>query len=100
VTAILRIEHAVTDFGRWRQAFDSDPAGRERSGVRRYRLMRACGEKELVLIDLEFDGTAAAETFLGVLQKLWRSVGFVRDPRTQVVELIEERSLDQVAEPA
>ena len=38
---ILRIEHAVPDFESWKAAFDGDPIGRERSGVRRYRVMRA-----------------------------------------------------------
>jgi hypothetical protein len=46
VTAILRIEHPVADFERWRHAFDSDPVGRERGGVRRYRVMRARGDAD------------------------------------------------------
>ncbi|HTE85156.1 MAG TPA: hypothetical protein VK821_10515 [Dehalococcoidia bacterium] len=35
---ILRIEHAVPSFDSWEQAFDSDPAGRKQSGVRRYQV--------------------------------------------------------------
>ena len=53
MTAILRVEHPVGDFERWRHAFDSDPEDRERSGVRRYRVMRACEDPNYVLIDLE-----------------------------------------------
>jgi hypothetical protein len=34
---ILRIEHPVPDYDSWKAAFDSDPVGRERSAVRRYR---------------------------------------------------------------
>lgn len=52
---IVRIEHPVKDFDAWRAAFDSDPAGRQASGVRRYRIMRDLQEPELVLIDLELD---------------------------------------------
>lgn len=52
---ILRIEHQVPDFAGWKQAFDSDPAGRERSGVRRYAILRAVDDPNYVLIDLEFD---------------------------------------------
>ena len=37
---ILRIEHPVRDFDIWKEAFDADPVGRERSGVRRCRVMR------------------------------------------------------------
>jgi hypothetical protein len=37
---IVRIEHPVPDFEGWKQAFDSDPVGRGRSGVRRYAILR------------------------------------------------------------
>jgi hypothetical protein len=37
---ILRIEHPVPDYDTWKASFDSDPIGRERSGVRRYRILR------------------------------------------------------------
>ena len=37
---IVRIEHSVPDFEKWRQAFDSDPADRKGSGVRRYTILR------------------------------------------------------------
>ena len=39
MTTILHIEHSVPDFGGWRKTFDSDPLGREKSGVRRYRVL-------------------------------------------------------------
>lgn len=38
---ILRIEHRVPDYDQWKQAFDNDPVGRERMGVRRYRVLRS-----------------------------------------------------------
>ena len=53
---ILRIEHAVSDYGTWKAAFDSDPAGRAQSGVRRYRIMRPVDDPHYVMIDLEFEG--------------------------------------------
>jgi hypothetical protein len=31
----LQIEHGVRDYDAWKQAFDSDPVGREAGGVRR-----------------------------------------------------------------
>ena len=37
---VLRVEHSVPDYDRWKQAFDDDPIGRERAGVRRYRILR------------------------------------------------------------
>jgi hypothetical protein len=34
---ILHVEHdASPDYDTWKQAFDSDPLGRQQSGVRRY----------------------------------------------------------------
>lgn len=93
MTAILRIEHPVGDFDRWRQAFDSDPEGRERSGVRRYRIMRACEDPSYVLIDLEFDSPAPAEAFLTRLRQLWSRVDVMHDPQARVVNLVEERPL-------
>jgi hypothetical protein len=38
--SILQIEHGARDYEAWKQAFDSDPVGREAGGVRRYRIMR------------------------------------------------------------
>lgn len=38
---ILPIEHPVPDFANWKQAFERDPVGRERSGVWHYRISRA-----------------------------------------------------------
>jgi hypothetical protein len=51
----------VANFERWHQAFNGDPVGRERGGVRRYRIMRASDDEDYVLIDLEFDTPNAAE---------------------------------------
>ena len=31
---IVRIEHPMQDYGRWKAVFDSDPLGRQKSGVR------------------------------------------------------------------
>src|SRR5438270_3942125 len=88
MTAILRIEHPVGDFARSRAAFDSDPEGRERSGVRGYRIMRAGEEPSFVLIDLEFDARQPAEEFLARLRRLWRRVDVIRDPQACLVELV------------
>jgi hypothetical protein len=83
----------VADFDRWRSAFDSDPEGREASGVRRYRVMRACEDANVVLIDLEFDTSELAERFLTRLRRRWSRVDVVHDPHAQVVELVEEKAL-------
>ena len=91
-TVIVRIEHPVPDFAAWkREGFDSDPIGREKMGVRRYRIMRAANN--LVMIDLEFDDMKAAQAFSGALKKMWVGVkerfAWESAPRVEIVELVE-----------
>jgi hypothetical protein len=70
---ILQIEHAISDFGVWKRAFDADPVRREESGVRRYRVFRPVDDPKYVKIDLEFDSSAEAEAFRAKLKDLWGS---------------------------
>ncbi len=86
---VLRIEHEVTTFEAWKQAFDSDPIGRERSGVRRYRVLRGVDDPNYVMIDLEFEGAGDAEAFLERLHELWGRIDIMRNPRGRVTELVE-----------
>ncbi len=93
MTVLLRIEHPVADFDRWRRAFDSDPAGREQGGVQRYRVLRASDDPRYALVDLEFEERETAEGFLSQLRELWGRVDVISDPRARIVELVEEREL-------
>jgi hypothetical protein len=86
---ILRIEHAVPDFDAWKHAFDIDPVGREESGVRAYRVLRAADDPNYALIDLDFDDRGAAEDFLAKLRALWVRVDVMRDPTARIVEVVE-----------
>jgi hypothetical protein len=90
---VLRIEHPVPDFAAWKQAFDSDPQGRERSGVRRYRILRAKDEPNYVMIDLEFDTAGEAEELLAGLRTMWERVAgtLISDPRARIVEAVESK---------
>jgi hypothetical protein len=88
---ILQIEHPVPDFDAWKKAFDSDPIGRERSGVRRYRVLRPVGDPNYVMIDLEFDSAAEAEAAQVALRELWNRVDVIRDPRARIVETVESK---------
>ena len=92
---ILRIEHAVSDFDTWKAAFDSDPAGRRQTGVRRYRIMRPVDDPHYVMIDLEFDSTTGAEALLDGMRQVWRRVDgtLIVDPRAQIVEPVETAEL-------
>ena len=90
---ILRIEHPVPDYDNWKRAFDSDPVGREKSGVRRYTVSRPIEDEKYVLIDLEFDTSEQAQAMLAALLRLWRGVEgrVMTDPRARILRAVESR---------
>jgi hypothetical protein len=69
----LQVEHAITDFDVWQQAFAADPVRRQESGVKRYRVFRPLDDPRYVRVDLEFDSVPEAEAFGTALEELWRS---------------------------
>ena len=90
----LRIEHGIRDFDTWKAAFDRDPIGRERSGVRGYRVFRPVDDPHYVLIDLDFASVGEAEAVLAALHRdVWRSAtaapALVGSPQTRIVEVVE-----------
>ena len=91
--AILRIEHQVPNFEGWKKAFDSDPVGRERSGVRRYHILRSVDDPNYVLIDLEFDTTSEAEALLAAMRQVWNRVEgtVMTSPQARIVETVETK---------
>jgi hypothetical protein len=90
---ILRIEHAVPDFNGWKKAFDSDPIGREKSGVRRYRVLRPIDAPDYAMIDLEFDTVKQAEAVLTAMRGVWGRVQgkVMMNPQARIVEMVETR---------
>jgi hypothetical protein len=86
---VLRVEHSVADYGRWKKAFDDDPIGRKKSGVLAYRILRAADDPNLVMIDLEFDSAEEAERMRESLRELWGRVDVMRDPRARSAEVVE-----------
>jgi len=90
---ILHIEHPIRDFDTWKKAFESDPAGRERSGVRRYQILRPIEDPNYVIIDLDFESTKAAEAFLVKMREVWQSASaapaLAGGPQTRIVEVVE-----------
>ena len=88
---ILQIEHPVPDFDAWKAAFDSDPIGRERSGVQRYRVLRPVDDPNYAMVDLEFHSLGEAQAFLAALRDLWGRVqgSIIESPRARIVEAVE-----------
>ncbi len=89
----VHIEHPIRDFESWKAAFERDPVGRERSGVRRYRIHCPTDDPNYVLIDLDFDRTEAAERFLVAMREVWRSPAaapaLAGSPQARIVETVE-----------
>ncbi len=92
---ILHIEHPIRDFATWKSAFESDPAGRERSGVRRYQILRPVDDPNYVMIDLDFESTTTAEAFLAAMRVVWQSAAaasaLAGSPQTRIVEVVESK---------
>ena len=91
--SVLRIEHVVGDFDAWKRAFDSDPVGRQRSGVRRYRVLRPINDPQYVMIDLEFDTPEQAQVLLDAMRAIWAGPGraIVSDPQARIAEQVETK---------
>jgi len=90
---ILRIEHPVPNFDGWKKAFDSDPVGREKSGVRRYRILRPTDDANYVMIDLEFDTARQAEALLAAMRVVWGRVEgtIMMNPQARIIETMETK---------
>jgi hypothetical protein len=91
---VLRIDHGVADFDRWKGAFDSDPVGRAQGGVTAYRVLRRRDEHNHVSIDLEFETSSQAEAFRERLEQLWQRVereGLITGPRAELLEEVDAR---------
>ena len=89
----LQIQHKVPNYDGWKAAFDGDPVGRERSGVRRYRILRPVDDPNDVMIELDFDDAAHAEALLSAMQGVWANLRgtIAPNPATRILEVAETR---------
>ncbi len=88
----LHIEHAVTDFETWNTAFGRFAEFRKQSGVRQQRVQRPVDDPKYVVIDLDFDTTSDAQSFLGFLRaNFWSSSdnapALIGTPQTKILEI-------------
>ncbi|MEO6506015.1 MAG: hypothetical protein ABIW36_00390 [Terrimesophilobacter sp.] len=92
---ILRIQHPVPDYERWKVAFDNDPADRVASGVLRYWIRRPVDDPRFVMIDLKFATVPEAEELLRKMQAIWSSgrAPVSATPQAWIVETAEEVEL-------
>ncbi|MFI5144153.1 MAG: hypothetical protein ACHQJ4_01030 [Ignavibacteria bacterium] len=90
---LLRIEHPITNYEGWKNAFDNDPAGRQKSGVLQYRVLRPVDDAKFIMIDLEFNTALEAEALLAKMRVIWGNVEgkIMMNPKTRIVEILESR---------
>jgi hypothetical protein len=90
---ILQIEHQVQNFDAWKKIFDSDPIGRERSCVRRYRVYRSVDNPNYAIIDLEFDSIDKAQAALTALKTLWGKIdgNVMTNPKARILDLVDSK---------
>ncbi len=90
---MLRIEHPIRDFDGWKRAFDSDPVGRQKSGVRCYRILRPLDDTNYVMIDLEFDTAEQAEALLAAMRVVWDRVegAIMTSPHARIAKAVETK---------
>lgn len=70
----LHIEHAISDFTFWRDAFARFADARAQAGVRAARVARPVDDAQYVVIDLDFEDADRAQAFLGFLRAdVWSS---------------------------
>jgi hypothetical protein len=90
----VRIEHPITSFERWKEAFDRDPVDRRGSGVRRYQILRPVDDPEFIMIDLDFDTRSEAASFVSAMRRVWASPqaapALGGSPRATIAEAVDE----------
>ena len=70
----LRIEHSISDFDIWNDAFGRFAARRKEGGVLHERIMQPINDPHYVFIDLEFATVDAAQRFEQFLKtQVWSS---------------------------
>jgi hypothetical protein len=88
--ATLHIEHGITDFATWKQAFDRFAEARQRAGVTGVRIHQPHDDLRYVVLQLDFPTVGAAQGFQKFLEtSIWtspdKSPGLSGVPRARVL---------------
>ena len=101
----LHIEHAITDFATWSNAFDRFAQYRRGAGVRREKVSRPSDDERYVVIDLDFETADMASNFEHFLKSaVWtdstKSPALQGTPHTRILRTEHEfAQTDGVAVP-
>jgi len=91
----LHIEHAITDYSTWKQAFDRFAEMRRRGGVTGHRIHQPAGDDRYVLVDLDFGDADQASKFLDFLTgTVWstpaNAPALAATPQTRILTLVDQ----------
>ena len=87
----LHIEHPITDYETWRNAFDAFAQARKGAGVIGERIARPVDDPCYIVVALDFDTTERATAFRQFLEtQVWSSrtasPGLNGRPKTSILE--------------
>lgn len=88
----LRIEHAISDFDAWHDAFERFAAQRKAGGVLVERITQPLDDPHYVFVDLDFTDVEAAQRFQTFLEtQVWsnpaNSPALRGSPRARIADL-------------
>ena len=87
----LSIEHSISDFSTWKQAFDRFAEARQNAGVVSQRIRRPVGDPHYLVIELEFDAHEKADNFRKFLENVvWTN----RDASPALIDAPNSRILE------
>ncbi|MCB0715131.1 MAG: hypothetical protein KDC06_03860 [Chitinophagaceae bacterium] len=91
----LKIEHKISNYDGWKKAFDSDPIGRKKSGVIRYRIYQPDDKPDIVIIELDFDNIEQAQATQAALQQIFPNIEgkLIFDIKLSILNIMEEVTL-------
>jgi len=92
----LHIQHAISDFEVWQEAFERFGGARQQAGVRSHQVRRPVDDPQYVVIDLDFDTVEQAERFRDFLhQTVWssprNSPALIGTPETMILDMAPSR---------
>ena len=92
----LHIEHPITDYGTWREAFDRFAEARRQAGVVGHRVARPIDDPCYIAVSLDFESTDQAVSFRQFLEsQVWSSSatspGLAGRPRVTILEAAPDR---------
>jgi hypothetical protein len=91
----LQIEHAISDYGTWLEAFNRFGEARAEAGVTAYRVFRPVDDDHYVVVHLDFEHATRASAFLETLRtRIWSnptaSPALRGQPRTAILERADQ----------